>query len=178
MDQNACGQGHTLTRLWQPLGELERLAAFQAARLAARCDQSAKRAHPLRSRCSVIRLERRKQLGEPICHESKPSTQAIAEPTNIGFHRSTFTVPRGAALRTRARRALWEQFHARATRQLYDGRSGAAILCRIAHIDEDSQFETVSRASRDMSNSDQLFSTNRATMEGGDEHFRSLFQVL
>jgi len=31
---------------------------------------------------------------------------------------------------------------------------------------------------RVMSNSDHLFWVNRATMNGGDGHFRSLFQVL
>jgi hypothetical protein len=44
----------------------ERLAAFQAAGLVSWGNQSAKRAHPLASKVSVLWLERRKQLREPI----------------------------------------------------------------------------------------------------------------
>jgi len=40
------------------LGWFERLAALQAARLVAGCDQPAKRAHPNRFEISVLPLER------------------------------------------------------------------------------------------------------------------------
>src|SRR6476646_8154787 len=122
--------------LRQPLGEFERFAALQATCVAARRDQSAKRAHPLRSQRSLFRRVRRKQLRKPICHESKPSTQAIAEPTNIDFHRLPSLHLAGQPYDPSLPRDLGTVSR-RANRQLYDDRSSAAILCQIAHISAD-----------------------------------------
>ena len=153
--------------LRQPLGEFERFAALQATCVAARRDQSAKRAHPLRSQRSLFRRVRRKQLRKPICHESKPSTQAIAEPTNIDFHRLPSLHLAGQPYDPSLPRDLGTVSR-RANRQLYDDRSSAAILCQIAHISADFQrcghrIKVKNRTI--LSNSDQLFSANRATIK-------------
>jgi hypothetical protein len=68
------------------LGWVKRLAALQAARLVAGCDQPAERAHPLRFEISVLSLERCNPGYQPISEESEPPTQAIPKSAKVGSH--------------------------------------------------------------------------------------------
>ena len=68
------------------LGWVKRLAALQAARLVAGCDQPAERAHPLRFEISVLSHEHRKPGYQPITEESEPLTQAIQKSGKVGSH--------------------------------------------------------------------------------------------
>lgn len=52
-------------------------------------NQSAERAHPLRSEIAALGLERRKQRGERIANGSELFANTSAETTKVGFHLST-----------------------------------------------------------------------------------------
>jgi hypothetical protein len=71
---------------------LEQLAALQAAALAAWRNQSAKRAHSLRLKVSILRVERGKQLCERISDKHKPFAHASAEAAKLALHRATLTL--------------------------------------------------------------------------------------
>jgi hypothetical protein len=68
---------------------LEQLATLQTATLAAWRNQSAKRAHSLRLKVSILRVERGEQLCERISDKHKPFAHASPEAAKLGLHRPT-----------------------------------------------------------------------------------------
>jgi len=167
-----------------PAGSLrgfQRLAALQATRLAAWSDQPAKRAHPLRHETPILRRCRCRHFGEPI---PKPSAQTVAEAMKVGCHCSTlYSFSRQVRLFCTglpSRSAMGLRRHSLMVKH---DRPAPTILCRIAHLAQQSQSGTgKSLRSQvvdhlDMSNSDQLSRNGRAIIVVETSIF-SLFQVL
>src|SRR5581483_2428409 len=84
------------------LGWIERLAALQATCLVAGRDQPAKRAHPLRSEISLLRIECHKQTFQRISNEDEPSRQEFTQSAKSGCHRYALKIFPGRRILRRA----------------------------------------------------------------------------
>jgi len=71
------------------LSRFEDLTTFQAASLLAWRNQSAKRAHSLRSERFTFRVARCARSSQWVSDDSYLATQTIEQPTKVGCHRST-----------------------------------------------------------------------------------------
>ena len=70
----------------------ERLPALETEPLGSRCDQSAKRAHPLRSHLLDLGFDGCPDLPQHISDRSHPSTELTAERAWDLFHQCTFFI--------------------------------------------------------------------------------------